>query len=339
MLLSHGKKSCVATLAATLAGSCGAAAQTPAEFYQGKTVNIIVGFSPGGGYDQYARLLARHMGEHIPGKPTLVVQNAPGAGSLTAVKRIDTNLPTDGTAMVTFNPAKITESLTMPDKVNFNFNDVAWIGSITRDFRVCYAWSATGVKTWDDAVKRNELIFGGTSKGTGSYVNSAILKNVFGINVRHILGFPGSAEQRIAIERGELEADCGSFSSIPDHWIKENKINVFVTFSPVKTPDMPNAPYIATFAKTDEQKKILQMLGAAGDLGRPYIMSKEVPAERLKAMRAAFDTTMKDKDFLAEAAKQGLPVYPETGPEAEKTIKEIYAFPKELIAKAAKAMD
>ena len=329
----------VTTTAAAILATGAAFAESPAEFYAGKTVSIVVGFSAGGGYDQYARLLARHMGDHIPGKPTLIVQNAPGAGSLTAVKRLDTNLPKDGTAIVTFNPAKITESLTMPDKVNFNFNEVAWIGSITRDFRVCYTWRTTGAKTWEDVAKRKELIFGATSKGTGSYVNSAILKNVFGLNVRHIMGFPGSAEQRLAIERGELEADCGSFSSIPDEWLKEKKVNVFVRFSPVKTPDMPDAPYILSFAKSEEQKKILQMLSAAGELGRPYIMSKEVPADRIKAMRAAFSATMEDRKFLDEAARQGLPVYPETGEEAAKTIREIYSFPKDLVAKAAKAMD
>ncbi len=316
-----------------------AQAQSAADFYKGKTVNILVGFTPGGGYDQYARLLARHIGKHTPGNPNYVVQNAPGAGSLTAVRRIEGNLPKDGTAIVTFNPALITEGVTEPERTKFNFTEVTYIGSITRDFRVCYMWGAHPAKTWDDVMKAPLLNFGGTGKGTGSYVNGAILRNVFGAKIKHILGFPGSAEQRLAIERGELDGDCGSFSSIGDDWIRDKKINIFVTFAPVKTPDMPDAPYIMNFAKTDEQKAVLQILSAAGELGRPYIVSKSVPAYRVAALRQAFDETMKDKTFLAEANKEGLPVYPVDGKEAGEIVEQIYKFPKELVEKAKQAAD
>ncbi|MFN3891044.1 MAG: Bug family tripartite tricarboxylate transporter substrate binding protein [Beijerinckiaceae bacterium] len=338
-MIVRGSGLCAAAAAASLAGVWAAQAQTPAEFYKGKTVNIIVGFTPGGGYDQYARLLARHIGKHMPGNPTFVVQNAPGAGSLTAVRRVEGNLPKDGTAVVTFNPALITEGITEPERTKFNFTDVAYIGSITRDFRVCYMWGAKGIKTWDEVMAAKELNFGGTGKGTGSYVNGAILRNVFGAKIKHILGFPGSAEQRLAIERGELDGDCGSFSSIPDDWVRDKKINVFVMFSPVKTPDMPDTPYIANFAKTEEQKAVLQILSAAGELGRPYIVSKSVPADRVAALRQAFDETMKDKDFLAEAKKENLPVYPVGGKEAGQIVEQIYKFPKELVEKAKQAAD
>lgn len=322
-------------------GAVGAGqAQTPAEFYKGKTVTIVVGFTAGGGYDQYARLLARHIGGHIPGKPDVIVQNAPGAGSLTAVRRVDGNLPKDGTAIVTFNPALVTESLLLPDKVKMKFTEVAWIGSITRDFRVCYMWGATGVKDWDGVANRKEVIFGATNKGTGSYINGAILRNVFDMKIRHILGFPGSAEQRLAIERGELDGDCGSWSSIPDKWISDKKIYPFVLFSPVRTPDIPkDIPYIGTFAKTDLQKTLLDILSAAGELGRPYIMSRQTPADRLKAIRQAFDATMQDKAFLADAAKQQLPVVPVDAKEASEIVERIYKFPPEMISKARAAAE
>lgn len=328
-----------ATMAACLTGAMNAHAQSAADFYKGKTVNILVGFSPGGGYDQYARLLSRHIGKYTPGNPNFIVQNAPGAGSLTAVRRVEGNLPKDGTAVVTFNPALITEGITEPERTKFNFTDVTYIGSITRDFRVCYMWGARKEKTWDDVMNAKELIFGGTAKGTGSYVNGAILRNVFGAKIRHILGFPGSAEQRLAIERGELDGDCGSFSSIGDDWIRDKKISVFVMFSPVKTPDMPDVPFIANFAKTEEQKNVLEILTAAGELGRPYIVSKSVPAYRVNALRQGFDATMKDKDFLAEAAKEGLPVYPVDGKEAGEIVDKIYKFPNELVQKAKAAAD
>lgn len=331
---------CGSFAAVSLLAAPAALAQAAPDFYAGKTLNIVVGFTPGGGYDQYGRLLARYIGAHIPGAPSVVVQNAPGAGSLTAVRRLDANLPKDGTAIVTFNPSLITESLTSADRVNVNFSEFGWIGSITRDFRVCYMWHATGVKDWAGVAERKEVIFGATSKGTGSYVNGAILRNVFGIKLRHVIGFPGSAEQRLAIERGELDGDCGSWSSIAEDWVRDKKINTFVSFSAVKTPDMPqDVPFIGDFAKTDEQKAILSILSAAGELGRPYLVSKDVPADRLQILRAAFNATMQDKAFLADADKQKMPVYPIGGAEAGEIVKRIYSFPPALIKAAGAAAE
>ncbi|MDP2356387.1 MAG: tripartite tricarboxylate transporter substrate-binding protein [Beijerinckiaceae bacterium] len=321
-------------------GFSAAFSQTPAEFFKGKNVNLVVGFTAGGGYDQYARVFARHFDKHIPGKPNVIVQNAPGAGSLTAVKRLDASLPTDGTNIVTFNYGLITESLTHPEKASVNFTQYRWIGSITRDFRVCYTWHETGMKTWDDVAKRNEVVFGTTGPGTSVYINGAILRNVFGLKVRQILGYPGSAETRLALERGELHADCNSWSSIPGDWIRDKKIVPFVLFTTGRAPDMPaDLPYIGTFAKTDEQKAILDVLTAAGELGRPYIVSPKVPADRVEALRAAFDATMKDKDYLAEAGKSLMPVYPISGAEAESIAARVYAVPPEMIAKAKKAAE
>ncbi len=338
--LQYALKACL-TLAALAWPAHQATAQTGADFYKGKTVNIIVGFSPGGGYDQYGRHLARHLGKHIPGNPAVVVQNSPGAGSLTAVRRLDNGLAKDGTQIVTFNPALITESITEAEKMKFKFTDVSFIGSVTRDFRVCFTWHASNVKNWDEAMSgKKEIIFGSTSKGTGAYINQAILINVFGMKARQILGFPGSNEQRLAIERGELDGDCGSWSSIPEEWIRDKKIYPLVSFSPLRTPDMPSdLPFIGNLAKTDEQKSILEILNAAGELGRPYIVSSGIPTDRLEVLRTAFDATMKDKEFLDEAAKQQMPVYPISGKDALNIINRIYAFPPELIAKARKAAD
>jgi tripartite-type tricarboxylate transporter receptor subunit TctC len=309
------------------------------DFYAGKQITVIVGAGSGGGYDILARLMARHLGRFIPGHPTVIVQNMPGAGSLTAVRALDATQPKDGTVITTFNPGQITESLTDPGKVKLKFSDYAFVGSITRDFRVCYAWHATGIKNWDDLTKTKEFILGATAPGVSSYVNGAILRNVFGLKVRQVVGFPGSAEQRLAIERGELHGDCGSWSSIPGDWVREKKINPLVRFSPVSTPDMPaDIPYSGALAKTDEQKRILNIVGAAGELGRPYIMSKEVPKDRLAIIRKAFDATVRDKAFLSDAEKQRLPVNPESGEEAEKIIAEIYSAPPELVEKAKNAI-
>lgn len=316
-----------------------ASAQTPAEFYKGKSVTVLVGFSPGGGYDQYARMLIRHMGKHVPGAPDMIVQNLPGAGSLNAVRQLDATQAKDGTVIGTFNPGLITESLTDPARTKFNFAEVSWIGSITRDFRVCYVSPKLGIKNWNDFLAHKEIVFGATGKGTGNYVNGAILRNLFGANLKQVLGFPGSAEQRLAFERGEVDGDCGSLSSIPEEYLRDKKITPIVTFSPVEHPDMKGVPFLGTLAKTDEQKQVLAVLSAAGELGRPYIMSKAVPAARVEAMRKAFDETMKDSGFRAEAQKMNLPVDPILGADATSIITKIYASSPTIVAKAKEVIE
>lgn len=336
MKISSTTLACAAAVTGVAFAASGAAAQ---DFYKGKTVNFVVGFSPGGGYDTYARTLSRHIDKHIPGKPNIVVQNMPGAGSLKSVLYVQASAPKDGTVVTAFNPGVITDSLLNPEQIKVKLNDFAYLGSITRDFRVCYTWHTSKVKSWDDLVKGTPLILGATGKGTSSYVNGAILKNVFKFNVKQVLGYPGSAEQRLAIERSELDGDCGSWSSISEEWIKDKKIQPIVQFSPDRTPDMPpNIPYIVDKGNA-EQKQVLNILLAAGQLGRPYIMSKEVPADRLAIMRKAFMDTIKDNEFLADAKKQNLPVNPVDGTEASKIIGEIYAAPPAVVAAAKKAVE
>ncbi len=334
-------KACAASVALALAAATtpDAAIAQDENFYAGKTLTLIVGFSPGGGYDIYARTVARFIGNHIPGKPTVIVQNMPGAGSFTAVRYLDGPAVKDGTIVTAFNPGVITDSLTEPEKFNTKFTNFAWLGSITRDIRVCYVWHTASFKNMQDLLDGKEFIMGATGVNTSNYVNGAVLRNLFGLKVKQITGFPGSNEMRLATERGELNGDCGSWSSIPIDWIKTKKIIPFVAFSPRTNPEIPkDLPFIGTFAKTDEQKQVLDIIIAAGELGRPYIMSKQVPAARVAIMRKAFDATMKDPGFIAETAKQDLPVDPATADEAEAIIKRIYAAPPEYVAKAKLVM-
>ena len=305
------------------------------DFYKGKAVNITVGFSPGGGYDVNARAVARHLSKHIPGNPNVVVQNMPGAGSVTSVRYLDATAPKDGTVMTVFNPGLITQSVVEPEKVNLDFRKVAWIGVVTSDFRVCYGFGPNGVKSWDDMMKRKEFILGSTAKGSGNYINGATLRKVFNAPVRQILGFPGSAEQRIAIERGELDGDCGSYSSIPVEWVRDGKAHPFVRFTEKRAPEIPeSAIFINNFAKTEEQKEILNVLNAADEVGRPFIMSKQVPADRVAIMRKAFSDTMKDPAFLAEMEKQQLPVIPIIGDQAEAIVSKMMDVSPQIVAKA-----
>jgi tripartite-type tricarboxylate transporter receptor subunit TctC len=305
------------------------------DFYKGKIFTIVVGFSPAGGYDNYARVLARYIGAHIPGNPTVIVQNMPGAGSLTSVRYLNLTAPKDGTVMTIFNPGLVTQSIVQPERVALDFRKYAWVGVVTPDYRVCYGFGPKGVMSWDDMMHRAPFVLGSTGKGSGNYINGATLREVFHAPVKQVLGFPGSAEQRLAIERGELDGDCGSYSSIPLEWIDKGLAHPFVRFTRDRPAEIPeSAVYIGDFATTDGQKQLLRVLNGGDEVGRPFVMSKDVPPERLATIRKAFDDTMKDPAFLAEMDKQQLPVHPLTGDQAAKIVEELNAVPPAVIAQA-----
>jgi hypothetical protein len=238
--------------------------------------------------------------------------------------------------MTAFDPALIVGSIINPDQIRFKFSDVAWVGSITRDFRACYAWATTGIKTWDDLKKYKHFNIGAQAPGTSSYVNAAMLKNIFGIMVRHVTGYTSSAEQRLAIERGELDGGCGTWSSMPPDWINSKKVNPVIKFSPVVLPGLSEeVPLARDLTPNHRARDVLDLLTAPDAFGRPYVVSKWVPTDRVVMLRTAFDATMKDAQFLAEAENLGLPVSdPIPGSEAEKIIGSIYAAPSDLVAHA-----
>jgi tripartite-type tricarboxylate transporter receptor subunit TctC len=328
--------SVLATSACCITGTAPGAAQDPAAFYRGKTVRIVVGFSSGGGYDVYARVLARHIGRYIPGNPVIVVQNMPGAASLKSVQYLTTGAPADGTLITTFNPGLITQSLTAPDKVGgVSFLDYAWVGNVSEDFRVCYTWNGTGIKSFQDLLARPKVNFGNTGVGTSAYIDNRILSELFGVKVNMVKGYPGSADKRIAIERGELDGDCGSWTSMPDDWLRDSKITIHIRFSRTLVPGMPPSAAAARDLLTDPRKRdIFNLLTASAVVGRPYIAPKGVPADRLAALRAAFDATMKDPEFLADSEKQHLAVTPMTGAEVETFVKDLYRTPPDIAAAA-----
>jgi tripartite-type tricarboxylate transporter receptor subunit TctC len=325
-------------LVLALAATQRALAQDP--FFKGKTVTIVVGYSSGGGYDQYARLLARHIGRHIPGQPNVIVQNMPGAASMTAVRHLDANAPKDGTVITTFDPGLVLETIAASETQKVRFSDYRWIGTLLRDIRICYASAASGIKTWDGMMKRKEFLIGNTARGSNAYVNGGILRKVFVAPVRQISGYPGSNEQRLAVERGELEGNCGSWTAIPQDWIVNHKIDALVRFSPKRPADMPaSVPFVNDLASTQEQKDLLDILTGPGELGRPFIVAKQVPAERVEILRSALQATLKDEAFLAEARKQNLLLDPVSGEEAEEIIAKIYAAPPELLKKVKDVLE
>jgi tripartite-type tricarboxylate transporter receptor subunit TctC len=304
------------------------------DFYSGKTLTLVVGYSAGGGYDQYARLLARHYARHIPGNPTIVVQNMPGAASLTAVRYLSASAPKDGTAITMFDPGLILESLSAPDKFNVKFSDYQWLGGMSREVTICYAWHATGIKTWAAMMKRKEFLIGLTAKGSAVYANGAALRRLFHAPIRQIAGYPGSNEQRLAVERGELEGACASWSAIPQDWIVNRKLNPLARFGPIRPADMPaDTPYVNDLATTQEQRDVLDILNAPGQLGRPFIVAREVPRERVGVLTRALAESLKDPALLAEAQKQSLPIELFSAEESEKIISTIYSASPELIRK------
>jgi tripartite-type tricarboxylate transporter receptor subunit TctC len=334
---SQAMKFIISLLACVLVATA-AAAQDVASFYQGKTLRIVVGFSSGGGYDSYARLLSRHFGRFIPGSPTVIVQNMPGAASLNSVRYLTAGAPTDGTLINTFNPGLITQSLTAPARIKVRFLDYAWVGNVSEDFRVCYTWNGTGIRTWADFLARPKVNFGNTGVGTSAYIDNRILSDLFGVKLNMVKGYPGSAEKRIAIERGELDGDCGSWTSMPFDWLRDNKITVQIRYSRTLVPGMPaDAPFARDLLTEPKKQQTFDLLTASARIGRPYIAPRGVPADRLAALRAAFDAAVKDKAFLADAEKMRLLVTPMTGREVESFIAGLYKTPAEIVA-AAKAI-
>jgi tripartite-type tricarboxylate transporter receptor subunit TctC len=322
---------------ATIAGFAAVAKAQAQDFYKGKTLTIIVGYSPGGGFDVNARLLAKYIGRHIPGNPDVIVSNMPGAASLTGVLYLDKTAPKDGTVIDTFNFGQIGNSRMGVSPIKIDFREYNWIGSISQDITACFVWHTLGIKTLADAKAHGTLHFGLTSVGSSSDVNQKILKNIFGVAIQQVSGYPGSAEEKLAIERGELDGDCGAWESVPADWVAKQEIAPLDRSGLFVPPDMPaDVAYVVDIAPTPRDREIIRLLVASGDVGRPFIASSAVPADRMKILRDAFDATMQDPGFQADAAKQRLPVSPKNAEEALKTVDEIYATPDDIVAAARK---
>ena len=310
------------------------AAEQP--FYAGKTLNLIVGEPPGGGSDAYARLLSRHLARHIPGAPAIIVQNMPGAGTLKAVMYINTTAPTDGTAMATFSSALIEQALTTPQRVRADFRNYGWIGNISEDVRICYVWGASGVKNFQDMLARPKPLFwGATAPGTAGNADSAMLQNLFGVKIRAVQGYAGSADKRLAVERREIDGDCGGWTSVPEDWLRDRKINVVVRLSPTLVAGLDKlVPFGGDLLKDARERRLYDFLTAPERLGRLFMVSNKVPADRVAALRAGFDAMVADPAFRGEADRMRLLVTPMNGDEVARHIAELYAAPRDVVAKA-----
>jgi tripartite-type tricarboxylate transporter receptor subunit TctC len=325
-----------ASVAAALTLATPARAQSVEEFYRGKTVTILIGFSAGGGYDQYARLLARHLGKHIPGNPAVVPQNMPGAGSLKAAQNVYSVVPKDGLTLATTSRSVVTDPLLIGS--NLDPVKLSWLGTITSETSVCATWKTSPVKTWDDMFKR-EFTLGSNSIGDDTAGFALIMRNVFGAKVKLVTGYPGGNDVNLAMARQEVDGRCGwSWTSLKSQkqWLPN--INVLVQFNLVKNPDLPDVPWALERAASDEQRQVLRLLIAPQYVGRPFFSSPDIPADRKAALRAAFDKTMKDPEFLAEAARADMEISPVSGATLDTFVADLYKTPKDMVAKAAAAI-
>jgi tripartite-type tricarboxylate transporter receptor subunit TctC len=311
---------------------------TPAcaqDFYQGKTISIVVGYSAGGGYDINARLISRHIGRHIPGNPPVVVVNMPGAGSLRALEHIERHAPKDGTVIGMFDYTQITNSLLTPDKVPIDFRKFKWIASVAQDLAVCYVWHTVKARTIEDMRRLPVINMGRTNPGTSSDTQQRVLRRLFNVNVHSVAGYAGSAEGFIAVERGELDGGCMTWASLPPHWIADSKITPIMRITSATAPDLPaTVPSAFDLLAQDRDRKILRVLSAAGEIGKPLVVQISVPAERVKILRDAFAAMVQDPAFLADADKVRQNVSPTIGDAAMKIVDEIYSSPPDIISAA-----
>ncbi|HEY6256305.1 MAG TPA: hypothetical protein VIY51_10990 [Xanthobacteraceae bacterium] len=310
------------------------------DFYKGRTLSIIIGYSVGGGYDTYGRLLARYLGDHIPGRPNVVPQNMPGAGSIKAANYIYGVAPKDGTAIATFGRTIPVAPLLSAAGAAFDATKLTWLGSISKDTSLCVTSAKSAIKTWDDFLAKPSTL-GGEGAGADPDVFAHLYKNVFGARSRLVAGYPGTNDVSLAMERGEIDGFCGlSWSTLksrhPD-WLNNKLINIIVQASLKKEPELPDVPLATDLARTEEQLQIVKLVLVSQEMARPFAAPPGLPTDRAAALIAAFADTLRDKNFLAEARTQLLDVDPVSAQDIEALLAEAYATPKSVTDKAAKA--
>lgn len=314
-----------------------ATASTVEDFYKGRSVAALIGFDSGSAYDTYVRILAKYMGRHIPGNPTIVPQNMPGAGSLKLVNYLYNVAARDGSVFGHFARAIPLEPLMGDSDAKFDARHLTWLGSVGSESSVCVTWHESKVKSWDDLLTK-EVVFGATSMSADTGLYAILLKNLFGAPIKLALGYPGGNALSLAIERGEIDGRCGwSWSSIKSGepaWLADDKINILVQEGINRIAELPNVPLVLDLVPDDRRKQVARFIYSTKLMGWPFAAPPEVPAERKAALRAAFDATMKDPGFLADAATAQLEVSPTTGAALDRVVSGLYATPTDIVTEA-----
>ena len=323
-------------------GDAARGADPVADFYSGKSVQLVIGYAPGGGYDVYARALARHMARHIPGNPSIVVQNMPGAGSIKAANYLYNIAPKDGTAFGGFSRGAFLDPLLgRGDGVQYVAAKFGWLGSISNEVGVCAFRSGSGIATWQD-MQTKSYVIGSTGAGADSDVFPTVLRKMFALPMKVVTGYHSAADVVLAISRREVDGRCGWSWSSMMAWNKDlyqsKAVKVAIQLASQKLAELPDTPSILEVARDADQRAALKLILSRQMMARPYVAPPGIPPERLKALRAAFDATMTDPDFLADAQRQDLEVRPVSGAEADALISEIYASPPGVVKLAIEAM-
>jgi hypothetical protein len=317
------------------------AADEAPDFYRGKTINVIVGFGAGGGYDIYARLLAHHLGNHIAGQPNVVVQNMEGAGSVRAANYVYSVAPKDGTVLAAVNQNMPMYQMLGGAGAQFNAAEINWLGSMAYSNGTLYTWHQSGIKTLDDA-KAREVPLGGVGTTSDSYIYPTLINGLLGTRFKVINGYAGTKEIHLALERGEVMGRGGntwaSVTSSNQDWIEQKKINVLVQIGFKLETEIPQVPLLIDLVKTPEEKQIVTVVTLPTALGYTNWLAPEVPASRIKLLRTAYDATMRDKAFLDEAAKHAMMIRPQTGSEIEALIKQAAVVPKPVVERTAQLL-
>jgi tripartite-type tricarboxylate transporter receptor subunit TctC len=324
-----------------------AASVTPAfaaDYYAGKTIDLLVGAPPGGGYDIYARLVGRHLGRHIQGNPTIVVKNMPGAGSAKAAQFIQTIAPKDGTAVAGIMPGAIMGGL-LDERADalFDPTKVLYLGTANSGTRVCVSLKGTKVATFDDLLTQ-KAAFGGVSANDSTQEYGYLHKKTSGAKYDVVSGYRGTADIGLAIERGEIDGVCGwdwsSFKSQRPDWLRDNKVNVLVQVSLEPHPELTRmgVPTIWKYVKSEDDRKVVELVISQTVFQRSYIVSPATPPELLNTLRAAFDAAMRDPQLLDDAEKLRVDIAPLSGAKVQELVQKLYATPKDIVERARLAI-
>ena len=331
----------LALLAAAL-GTTPAAADAIADFYKGKRITYLIPTAPGGSYHLYSLQIARHMGKHIPGNPTIITQNMPGAGAIVMTNYLYNVAPKDGSYLGMVNQAIPLTQLLGQDGVKFDVAKMTWIGDAIVSNSVAVAWHETGFKTIQDVMER-EMIIGAEGGMSSSTIIPRVMNAVIGTRFKIVQGFPGGGPMNMAIERGEVHGRgavvyAGWKAQKPD-WVADKKLIFLVQTGFEPDRELPNVPLLIDLAKTPEDRKLLELVSLVPALGRATIGPPALPADRTQALRAAFKATMEDPEFLAEAAKAKMDIDPRYGEDLDKLAATIAATPPEAIERLKKAIE
>jgi tripartite-type tricarboxylate transporter receptor subunit TctC len=316
-------------------------AQSPVDF-KGKTINLNIGFGPGGGYDTYGRVLAAHFGKHLPGNPTVVPRNMPGAGGLKLAIYLYSVAPKDGTQIGLFASSVAMEPSMGNDQAMFDANKFGWLGSIDQDVAFCGVWQGPGAPTSFKEILEKETTFGTSGPGATSSQHPMILKNILHAKVKPIAGYEGTRSVSLAMQRGEVAATCGLVTSaIKASWMDDvntGRLKLVIQMGPKKSTEFGDVPSVYDFAKSDEDRAVMDVHFKQILLARPIVAPPELPANVLATMRSAFMATMADADFLADAKKINISIDPASGEEAQRIIADLTNSPPAIIAKARAAI-